>query len=223
MATLDLYSQLIHAIEDDKAISEARHILINNLPVPNLFQQPDGFIREYLAKQTRLLEDAGAVVIGVCCNSAHHFFQSMQAAVTDRVLLVDLIQEVCSAVKEAGFRRPGIMSSTMARPLYEAYSLDSQLEPVMLDATEQERVDAAISRILHGDRGAGLVQELNSIAACLAGRGADCIILGCTDLPLVMTESSCPHPLISSTAVLADSLNRYSRSVKSTKSEATVD
>lgn len=209
-ATLDLYGQLIGSIDQDKAITEARHIVINNIPVPNLFQQPDGFIREYLAEQTSLLETAGAKVIGVCCNSAHHFFDSMQLALSDEVVLVDLIQEVCISAEKSGFRRPGIFSSTMARPLYEQRCEYMGLNPVMLDSAGQGKVDQAISRILFGERGPELLHELDALVADSASRGADCVILGCTDLPLVMTSETCPLPLISSTAVLASALARLS-------------
>ncbi|MBP7095655.1 MAG: amino acid racemase [Spirochaetia bacterium] len=210
VATLDLYGLLISSIRRDKAITEARHIVINNIPVPNLFQQPDGFIRGYLAEQTRLLETAGAKVIGVCCNSAHHFFASMRQALSDEVVLVDLIQEVCLSTEKNGFRRPGVFSSTMARPLYEQRCKSLGLNPVMLDSAGQGKVDQAISRILYGERGPELLHELDALAADSASRGADCVILGCTDLPLVMTSDTCPLPLISSTAVLASALARFS-------------
>jgi len=207
-ATLDLYGQLIASIQQEKALTEARHIVINSIPVPNLFQQPDGFIREYLAKQTSLLESAGATVIGVCCNSAHHFFSSMQQAVSDEVVLVDLIQDVCLSAVNNGFRRPGIFSSSMARPLYEQRCNFFNLDPVLLDCAGQEIVDQAISRILLGDRSPELREELNILAADMELRGADCVILGCTDLPLVITAEDCILPLVSSTAVLAGSLAR---------------
>jgi aspartate racemase len=188
------------------------HILINNIPKPNIFQRFDSETGRYLGEQAHILEAAGAKAIGVACNSAHYYWSFMRAAVSPEVWLVDMIDEVIQKVEDDGFDQVGILSSGMARTLYVNAARRHCLEFTQLMDIEQTRIDQIISQILAGERTPALKSELQSIADDQIARGARCVILGCTDLPLILGQDDLTYPLYASNDILAEVLFNFAMS-----------
>jgi aspartate racemase len=207
-ASVDVYLKIIklsygHAAENMGAYP---HILINNVPTPNIFQRFNKETGIYLGEQIRILEVAGAKAIGVACNSAHHFWADMRAALSPDVWLVDMIDEVAKKVEQDGFKKIGILSSSMSRPLYEGAVSNHHCKITPLTEIEQEKTDKIISRILAGERTTELKAELHALADGQMERGAECVVLGCTDLPIILNRADVLYPLYASNDVLAEVL-----------------
>jgi aspartate racemase len=207
-ASADLYLKLIQrsyrrAGED---MGGYPHIWINNIPVPNIFQQGQRPIGPYLGEQARLLEQAGAQVIGIACNSAHFYFDDIQHGLSGSATLVHMIDEAAERARNDGARTVGVLSSAVARPLYMRALEEQGLQAAPLTALEQEQVERMISSVLSGVRTRALKQELKHLANAQVAAGADCVILGCTDLPIILSQVDVDYPLYSSTEVLADAL-----------------
>jgi len=195
-----------HAAQD---MENYPHILINNIPKPNIFERYDPSTGQYLGEQANILENAGALAVGVACNSAHHFWADMRAALSPSIWLVDMIDEVAKKVTLDGWRQIGILSSSMSRPLYLKAVANQHGEVCPLSDPEQEAVDQIISRILAGERTPALKQELAGLADEQIKRGAQCVVLGCTDLPIILKQADVPYPLYSSNDVLAEVLFNF--------------
>jgi aspartate racemase len=186
------------------------HILINNIPKPNIFQRFNKETGIYLGEQAHILEVAGAKAIGVACNSAHYFWADMRAALSPDVWLVDMINEVAKRVEKEGFTKIGILSSSMSRPLYEKAASNHHCDVSLLPKNEQEQVDVIIARILAGERTPQLKAELCCLADAQVVRGSKCVVLGCTDLPVILSQTDVTYPLIASNDILADVLFDFS-------------
>lgn len=182
------------------------HILINSIPKPNIFQRFDKETGIYLGEQARILEGAGAKAIGVACNSAHYFWAEMRAALSPEVWLVDMIDEVAKRVEKDGFKQVGILSSSMSRPLYAQALSNHHCKITPLKESEQEKTNRIISRILAGERTPGLKADLRALAEGQMELGSGCVVLGCTDLPIILNQAEVAFPLIASNEVLADVL-----------------
>lgn len=211
-ASADVYLRIIrrsyrYAVQNMDAYP---HILINNLPTPNIFQRPGRETGLYLGEQARILEVAGARAIGVACNSAHYFWNDMRACLSPAVWLVDMIDEVARKVAQDGHDLVGVLSSSMSRPLYERAVSQHACQLTPLSSSEQERVDQVIARILTGERTLELKAELRGLADNQVQRGARCVILGCTDLPILLEQSDVSYPLYASNDVLAEVLFDFS-------------
>ena len=207
-ASADLYLKLIQRSyrRAGQDMGGYPHIWINNIPVPNIFQQGERPIGPYLGEQVRLLEQAGAQVIGIACNSAHFCFDDMQRALLGTATLVHMIDEVAERTRSDGARTVGVLSSTVARPLYMRAIEALGLQAAPLAPAEQEQVERIISSVLGGVRTPALKQDLKDLADAQAAGGADCVVLGCTDLPIILSQADVGYPLYSSTEVLADAL-----------------
>lgn len=212
-ASADLYLKLIERFyrQAGTDMGGYPHILINNLPVPNLFQQEGEAVGRYLGRQARILEEAGAQVMGIACNSAHFYLAPVREALSGCRLL-DMIHEAALRAQAGGHTRVGVLSTIMSRNLYERHITELKLTPVLPDSTAQKAVEEIVSAVLSGDKSAHLTRELAGLGAALAAQGAQCVVLGCTDLPLILNADQVDYPLYSSTDVLADALCREARS-----------
>ncbi|MBU2647220.1 amino acid racemase [bacterium] len=208
-ASVDLYRELVQRFYTSAGgdLKGYPHIMINNVPVPNLFQQTGEAPGLYLGEQASILERSGAQVMGVACNSAHFYLKYIKDALTN-CLLLDMIKEVALRVRQDHHTKVGILSSVMSRPIYAKHFKEQGIELVMPEAKEQEDVERIISEVLGGVKSEKLTKTLADHGTRLMAAGAECIILGCTDLPLILKSNQVDYPLYSSTSILADAMVR---------------
>lgn len=210
-ASVDLYGQIVERSYSNAGsdLKSYPHILINNVPIPNLFQQSGDEPGLYLGEQAKILENGGAKIMGIACNSAHSYLEFVRNALSDCKLL-DMIEEVALRAKNEGYKKVGVLSSIMSRPLYAKHIEAQGLELVLPEKNEQDLVELIITAVLSGEKSPELTKRLGIHGQNLMDAGADCIVLGCTDLPLILTAEDVNYPIFSSTAILADAMIRES-------------
>lgn len=168
------------------------------------------------------LARAGAVVIGVPCNTAHspRIMDVALARLREEapdVRFVHMIDAVIAAIREMlpDAKRIGVLSTkgTYATGLYQDALEGAGLVAVFPDEAGRDRVQEAISNRTYGIKAQSnpVTSEARKALADEAGRlveqGAEGIILGCTEIPLALTEDSLHGvPLIDATKILARAL-----------------
>ncbi|MCC7282355.1 MAG: amino acid racemase [Acetobacteraceae bacterium] len=146
----------------------------------------------------RLLEQAGAGCIAIPCNTAHLWYDAMQAAT--RLPILHIVNAAAAALRAAGVAGGtiGVMGTpgTLALRLYE-----QRLEPLgyrCLTPSEAEMAELVIPGIAAVkanalDRArAPLLKAVESLAA----RGARAVVLGCTEIPLPLRGAGASVPMI---------------------------
>ena len=116
----------------------------------------------------------------------------------------------------------GVMSTTGTRisGVYDTLLAASGFRPLYVDETDQDELHAAIYDPVWGIKATGqpgkrAITTLMNLAVKLADKGAKAIILGCTELPLALTESSiCGIPLVDPVLALARSMIREAAPAK---------
>lgn len=155
----------------------------------------------------RRLESAGADLIVMPCNTAHLWFDAVQARLQRPMLhLVD------AALREAhtlaGLQaRLGLLATdaTIASGLYINRHLPQAPAPAWLLPTASEMLEQVmpgIDAVKAGRLETGLAL-LSEAARALGRRGADVIVLGCTEIPVVLDAAACGLPVVDATAALA--------------------
>lgn len=166
-----------------------------------------------LAAMARGLHAAGAQVLAMPCNAAHAFAD----AVIDATPLpfIHLVEETVAAVlrEHGSARRIGVLAANGAAEarLYERALEASTLMPVVPDQAMRAKFMNGIWQIKAGDLAAGR-EALMAAAMQLIADGAEVIIAGCTEVPLVIGPGDLPVPLIDSTDVLARRAVSFARS-----------
>jgi aspartate racemase len=113
---------------------------------------------------------------------------------------------VADSAAARGFRR---LALTGTRPLVESDVYPQQLtsrgiECVRPDATEREAINRIIfDELVNGVFTPAAVACFQRVIERLKGEGCDAVILGCTEIPLIMNESNSPLPTLDSTRLLA--------------------
>jgi len=152
------------------------------------------------------LANAGADFVMICCNTMHTAAAQMERAV--RVPLLHIADPLGEALKAAGARRPALLGSrhTMERDDILIGRLKSRFD---IDVTTPKGVDAAeVNRVIYEELTRGQFLEASrgryrEIIARLVGEGADGIILGCTELPLLVMAEDSTVPLFDTTTLHA--------------------
>lgn len=154
-----------------------------------------------LRRGLAILGRAGADFAVMPCVSAHYFFRALTAR--SPIPLVDLLAETVAAV---GKRRPhvatvGLLATTgtVRSRIFQAVFEAAGIKVLVPDPRGQERLMKAI----YGRTGikAGVTSGrprwiVLDVAASLVRRGAQVVIAGCTEVPLVLDERDLPVPLI---------------------------
>jgi aspartate racemase len=164
----------------------------------------------------RRLESAGADLIVMPCNTAHLWFDAVQARLQRPMLhLVDaaLREALALAGPDA---RLGLLATdaTIASGLYINRRLAGSPSPAWLLPTAiemLEQVMPGIEAVKAGRLDAGQAL-LTRVAHALARRGADVLVLGCTEIPLVLEPSACGLPVVDAAAALAREVVARTRS-----------
>jgi aspartate racemase len=137
-----------------------------------------------LAEMAGALAGAGAQVLAMPCNTAHAHADMIQRA--SGLPLIDLIGEGAKAARLSGARRVGVLGTKGALRLYREYLAAQALGLVSLPPERQDAFMDTIYRIKAGDLSEATRAEMIGYAQELIAGGAEAIVAGCTEAPLVM-------------------------------------
>lgn len=207
-ATVDFMAKVIALTPAGRDQDHVRMLVDHNPQVPNR----QGAIlaggddpAPVLAEMAVRLEAAGADFLVMPCNTAHVFAETISAAV--RIPLVSIIDVTLDTLMDVapGARRVGVLATDgcLGSGIFQDALAAAGLSPVLPEPGEIDRAMQLIARVKAGDRGADVSRGLAELGRRLIGRGAEAIILGCTEIPLVLRDGALDVPLIASTDALA--------------------
>ncbi len=214
-ATADFYQKIIRATPAKGDQDHLKVLIFSNPQVPDRTaairgEGPDPL--PVLVASAQVLIQGGADLITIPCVTAHHYYDSLQQAV--HVPILHLIGETVTAVlaDSPHVRRLGLLATTgtLQTRLFERY-----FEPrgFTLIAPEPEVqiscVMEAIYVVKHGDPRETAVRLIRRASAHLESRGAEAILAGCTEVPLILQDGDVSIPVIDPTWYLAQAAVRY--------------
>lgn len=203
-ATADFMSRVIRATPAEKDQDHLRMLVDNNPHVPN---RQEALLRggedpgPTLAAMARGLEAAGADFLVMPCNTAHAFAHAITEAVD--IPLVSIIDATVDACGDAGMIGVLATDGCIASGVFQEALADRGRVAVLPDDVEMDALMSLIRRIKAGDTDPDVVAGMRAIAEALAVRGAEVIVAGCTEIPLVLDQGMLDVPLVSSTDALA--------------------
>ncbi|MBN1658518.1 MAG: aspartate/glutamate racemase family protein [Anaerolineae bacterium] len=163
-----------------------------------------------LGEAARRLEAAGADFIVIATNTMHKVYDEVQAAVDVPVL--SLLDAVAQAVLTRQVRTAGLLGTrfTMEQSFYREALEAHGIEVVVPDAEDRAYVDGVIyQELVAGKIVAASRAGFQAVIDRLVKRGAQGIILGCTEIPLLVSEADAGVPLFDTTAIHAEAALRY--------------
>ena len=213
-ATADFFAKVIAITPARKDQDHLRIIIDNNPKIPDrtaAILTEDRSLFPVLLETARNLVKARADFIVMPCNTAHYFYEDLATEIA--IPILHMINEVAHTVSTSlpGCERLGLIATTgtVASNSYQKQFQESGVEVIVPDTQSQAKVMDAILNIKAGQARARARREVIKAANLLIEREVQALVLGCTDVPLVVKTNDFPVPLFDSTEVLAEATVRF--------------
>ena len=158
-----------------------------------------------LASAARAVEAAGADMLLLCTNTMHKVADEVQAAVT--ISLLHIADVVALAVRRAGLQHVGLLATayTMEQPFYRERLERHGLQITVPDADNRTMVH----RVIYDELCRGVIsddsrRQYRDVIDRLVARGAEGVILGCTEIELLISAGDVTVPLFPTTRLHAE-------------------
>lgn len=161
-------------------------------------------LTETMIDAARRLEQAGAEAIVICANTMHKMADAVQAGISVPVLHV--ADATAEAILAAGSRKPILLATryTMEQAFYRDRLAAKGVDSLIPDAEGRDRVHAIIydelcQGVVRPQSKAVLLAEIERLRA----QGADGVILGCTELGMILSADDLDIPVFDTTVIHA--------------------
>ncbi|MED4017514.1 aspartate/glutamate racemase family protein [Sutcliffiella cohnii] len=152
----------------------------------------------------KTLENGGADFVVICTNTMHIMSEEM----TDNlnIPLLHIVDCFGANIQKEKIKKVGLLGTkfTMEQPFYRDLLNEKGIEVIIPDEEERH----IVHDIIYHELCKGIIKEESkdmylSIIHSLKENGAEGVILGCTEIPLLIQQSDTPVPLFDSTAIHA--------------------
>jgi aspartate racemase len=211
-ATIDLFTKIVKGTKVRKDQDHLRILIDNNPKVPDrtlAIQGKGPSPLPQLARSARVLEKAGADIIVIPCVTAHYYYESLKRKVKIPILnLVEItVQYVRSRLK--GISKVGLLATTgtIQTGLFQKSFSYTDMQLVIPTHETQKK---SVMKAIYGKGGIKAMgpsenskRLILDASEKLIHQGAQAIIAGCTEVPLVLKEGDLPVPVIDPISILA--------------------
>ena len=151
----------------------------------------------------RRLEDAGADFIVIATNTMHKMAEEVQGNI--RIPLLHIADATAEKIIEKGVHKPGLLGTkfTMEEDFYKGRLREKhELEVIVPADTDRNIIDD----IIYNELCVGIIkrsskEKFREVIKDLVSSGADGVILGCTEIPLLISQEDVEVPLFDTTAI----------------------
>jgi aspartate racemase len=213
-STVAYYEYITHTYTERFGDYGYPEILIYSVSFQSYVDWPEedrwDLVAQGLSEAARRLEGAGADLILIATNTMHLVFDHVQASVNVPVL--SLLDAAGEAILARGMTTVGLLGTqfTMEKTFYQEALARKGISVLVPDAEDRSYVntvvyDELVAGQIRDESRAGYV----AIIKRLATRGAEGVILGCTEIPLLVSEGDAGLPLFDTTAIHAEAALQY--------------
>lgn len=167
-----------------------------------------------IVKTCLKLEEAGADFLVIPCNTAHCFLSQIQQDIS--IPIIDMIKILIKKIKTENpqIKRVGILATTgsIKAKLFENYLNIIDVKAIIPNSQDQEQL---VMKAIYGENGIKSGKKvypkklLLKAAKNLIKKGAQAIILGCTEIPLVLKQKNLNLPLYDPMDIVAEEIIEY--------------
>jgi aspartate racemase len=162
-------------------------------------------IAEDLGQIANKLKHAGADVGVIATNTMHKVFADVQHATS--LPLLHILTPTIAAIRKTGLTKVGVLGTqfTMGERFYRDYLEQHGITTLVPTADAQKDLHSIIvNELVRGIINPKSKQLYLQVIAQLVAEGAQGIVLGCTEIPLLIDQASCPVPVFDTAILHAD-------------------
>jgi aspartate racemase len=213
-STVEYYQYITHTYTQRFGDYRYPEIIIYSVSFQPYVDWPNGerwdLVAQGLSQAAQKLQAAGADFIIIATNTMHLVLDQVQASV--HIPILSLLDVVAEASLAKGIKTVGLLGTrfTMERNLYQAALARRGMTVLVPDADDRE----IVNRVIYDELVAGQIRAESraryvEIIKRLAARGAQGVILGCTEIPLLVSEADAGLPLFNTTLLHAEAALNY--------------
>jgi len=155
----------------------------------------------------KIVEDGGADLIAICTNTMHLMANEVQEAI--EVPLIHIVDCVVEEIKAKKISKVGLLGTrfTMEQSFYKERLITNDIDVIIPEEEDRQTVHD----VIFGELCKGIISETSkeaylNIINKLVESGAEGIILGCTEIPLLIQQNDTCIPLFDTTAIHANKM-----------------
>ncbi len=187
-------------------------IILFSLPVPDFIAGQENLNKALamLKEKVKVMNKMRVSLVVMACNTAHLMFDDLQSI--SKAPLVSMIEEVAGVINQQKLSKVGVLASpnSIKSCLFERALQKRGIAIIIPNENEEKELERIIRKVIVGQAKACDSQKLVIIANSLGQRGAEGIILGCTELPLIF-PTKFNLPVFDSIKITAERLLREER------------
>lgn len=207
VSTVDYYRDLIAMYREDTGLDEYPEIVIDSINMTEMLDgiqsEDDAAVCNIIAKSIHNLELAGAEIAGICSNMPHIVWDKLKDSLA--LPTVSIVDAAVDEIIRLGYRRVLVFGTvfTMKSGLYGKNLLERGITPIIPSDDDMER----IGRIIFPKLEQGIVDPVDKLQMVelaekyIHTQKADAMLLGCTEIPLMIKDGDVNVPIINTTKV----------------------
>ena len=207
-ATVDYYRIIVDSVQKRRKGIYPEVIIysLNIREFPNVDLEQNKLI-DWLVNAVKSLDKAGADVGLIAAGTPHIVFDEVEAA--SPISLLSIVKETCKAVDQLGLKKVGLLGTkiTMSRDFFQRVFSKKGISIVVPNETEQDYINKKLFTeiMFHNiveDTRQGLLEIVKRL---VDSESIEAVILGCTELPLILTKDEYGIPFLNTTRIHAES------------------
>ena len=210
LSTVEYY-KLLNQLTNERVggVSSAKIFMysVNFEEIKTLTQKDDwNAIAEIISNAAMALEKAGADCLLLGANTMHNIAGRVQDSI--RIPLLHIARQTATVIQSMGMSKVALLGTkyTMQLPFYREILAEYGIEVMLPGEDDIEFINNAIYEEM--SRGLFLPetrQRFKNIISSLKHANAEAIILGCTEIPILLRDENCGLPLLDTTEIHAKS------------------
>ena len=214
-STLDYYRLLIDQYRQQKGVGSLPEIIIYSMDMYTLLtlveQKRWDDVTEWLLQGVNTLHKAGADFGIISANTPHIVFDRLKSV--SPIPLISIVEETSKKAKEIGLKRVGLLgtSFTMRASFFQKVFANNNISIVVPSEKEQEYIQHKLMTEIELGQ---FIEETRNDLLTIVKRMIDedlieGVILGCTELPLILSKDEYDIPFLNTTKIHVESAIRY--------------
>jgi len=211
VSTMDYYKFINEGVNSELGGLNFAECIIYSLNFGDIQSKSWNYSFELLLNACESLKRSGVDSIVLCANTAHLFAEKLQEAI--KLPIIHIVVETAKAINKQGFKKVGLLGTnfTMEMAFYR-----NKLEEYGLQVLtpEKQEIRDYIQHTVKEELGVGFINPETknnyiSIVKELVDRGAECIILGCTEIPLLISQDDFTIPIFDTTKIHSQAIVKH--------------
>lgn len=209
VAGTNLLSEILSVAQSDHGATQDTDyppVILYSLPLAGFSEtgiSDYGLVKKHFLHGLQVLRGAGCDLIIIACQTLHTYLPELPVNLRSPIL--DMVTLTIDQIKQTKSESVGILASetTNTSGLYSHRLSNLGIQPIILDRHDQISLNQIILHVMGGSQTQTDIDTLQTLIHSLILKGADSIVIGCTELSVITTDLMAPVNLYDGVKIVA--------------------